>query len=145
METYVPPHVKQIAHGNLLYDAGNSNQGCVTTKRGVMGQEVGGRFRREGTELYLWLVHVDVCQKPAQYCKAIILQFKINRQSKKKQKEYYQQFNNLNFFSTLTSVFYSQKQFFLPISLLTNRFYVNCDQNRFISIVKYGITKAYSY
>ena len=25
---------------------------------------------------YLWLIHVDVWQKPTQYCKAIILQFK---------------------------------------------------------------------
>ena len=32
--------------------------------------EVGGRFRREGTYVYLWLIHVDVWQKPAQYYKA---------------------------------------------------------------------------
>jgi len=29
---------------------------------------VGGRFKREGTYvLYLWLIHVDVWQKPTQY------------------------------------------------------------------------------
>ena len=39
-----------------------------------MGWEVGGRFKREGT----WLIHVDVWQKPTQYCKAIILQIIIN-------------------------------------------------------------------
>ena len=33
--------------------------------------EVGGRF--------LWLSHVDVWQKPTQYCKAIILALKINK------------------------------------------------------------------
>ena len=33
---------------------------------------------REGTWVYLWLIHVDVWQKPIQYCKAIILQLKIN-------------------------------------------------------------------
>ena len=82
METYTLPYVKERASRNLLYDAGNSNQGCETTERGMMGWEVGGRLKREGTELYIWLVHVDVCQKPAQYCKAIILQFKINRQKK---------------------------------------------------------------
>ena len=27
-----------------------------------------------GTCVYLWLIHVDVCQKPTQYCKAIICQ-----------------------------------------------------------------------
>ena len=39
-----------------------------------MGREMGGRFKREGTYVYLWLIHVDVWQKPTQYCKAIILQ-----------------------------------------------------------------------
>ena len=34
-----------------------------------MGWEAGGR---------LWLIHVDVWQKPTQYCKAITLQLKIN-------------------------------------------------------------------
>ena len=34
------------------------------------------RFRREGTYVYLWLIHVVVWQKPTQYCKAIILQLK---------------------------------------------------------------------
>ena len=32
---------------------------------------------REG-RVCQWLIHVDVCQQPAQYCKAIILQLKIN-------------------------------------------------------------------
>ena len=34
-------------------------------------------FKREGTYVYLWLIHVDVWQKPTQHCKAIILQLKI--------------------------------------------------------------------
>ena len=41
-----------------------------------MGWQVGGRFKREGTYVYLWLIHVDIWQKPMQYCKAIILQLK---------------------------------------------------------------------
>ena len=45
---------------------------------------VGGRFNREGTYVYLWLIRVDVWQKPTQYCKVIILQLKT---SKKKRKE----------------------------------------------------------
>ena len=57
------PYVKQIANGNLLYDSGNSNQGSVTPQRGGMGREVGGRFKREGTQVYLWLIHADVWQK----------------------------------------------------------------------------------
>ena len=38
-----------------------------------------GRFKRKGTSVYLWLIHADVWQKPTQYCKAIILQLKINK------------------------------------------------------------------
>ena len=47
-----------------------------------MGWEVGERFKREGTSVYLWLIHVDVWQKPTQYCKAIILQLKINKKKR---------------------------------------------------------------
>ena len=39
---------------------------------------MGGRFKREGTYVYLWLIHVDIWQKPTQYYKAIILLLKIN-------------------------------------------------------------------
>ena len=46
-----------------------------------MGWEVGGRFEREGIYVYVWLIHVDVQQKPTQYCKATTLQFKINKKS----------------------------------------------------------------
>ena len=47
-----------------------------------MWWEVGGRFKREGTYVYLWLIHVGVWQKPTQYFKAIILQLKINLKKK---------------------------------------------------------------
>ena len=33
---------------------------------------------REGPYIYLRLIHVDVWQKPIQYCKLIILQLKVN-------------------------------------------------------------------
>ena len=35
----------------------------------------------------LWLIHVDMWQKPTQYCKAIILQLKINKFKQNKKKE----------------------------------------------------------
>ena len=54
---------------------------------GGMGWEVGGRFKREGTYEYLWLIHADVWQKPTESCKAITPQLKINK-LKKKQKKY---------------------------------------------------------
>ena len=44
-----------------------------------MGREVGGRFKREGTYVYVWLIHVEVWQKPAQYYKTIILQLEIKK------------------------------------------------------------------
>ena len=52
-----------------------------------MGWKVGGRFKRERTYVYLWLIHVDVWQKPTQQCKAIILQLKINKFYRNKQKK----------------------------------------------------------
>ena len=54
------PYVKQLANGNLLYDSGNSNRGSVSTERGGMVREMGGRFKREGICVYLWLIHVEV-------------------------------------------------------------------------------------
>ena len=50
----------------------------VTTQRRGIGWEVEGSFKREGTYICLWLIHVDVWQKPTQYCKASIFQLKIN-------------------------------------------------------------------
>ena len=44
---------------------------------GGMEWRVGRRFKRERTYVYLWQTHVDIWQKPMQYCKAIILQLKI--------------------------------------------------------------------
>ena len=42
------------------------------------GRETGGRFKREGIYLYLWLIHVEVLQKTTKFCKAIIFQLKNN-------------------------------------------------------------------
>ena len=51
--------------------------GCSVTASGEGDEwEVGERFKREGTCVYLWLIHVAVWQKPTQHCKAIILQLK---------------------------------------------------------------------
>ena len=41
-----------------------------------MGREMGGRFKREGAYVSLWLIHVDIWQKPTKFYKAIILQLK---------------------------------------------------------------------
>ena len=33
---------------------------CQPGGRGGMVREVGGRFRREGIRVYIWLIHVEV-------------------------------------------------------------------------------------
>ena len=38
--------------------------------------ERGGRGFRMGTHVHPWLIHVNVWQKPLQYCKVISLQLK---------------------------------------------------------------------
>ena len=45
------------------------------------GGEVEGKFSRERTYVYLWLIHADIWQKPTQYCKAIILQLKMKKKN----------------------------------------------------------------
>ena len=71
-----------MANGNLLYDSGSSNW-CSLTTLGV-GCVGGGTEVQEGEDVcvHLWLTHVDVWQKPTHYCKAIILQLKINKLKK---------------------------------------------------------------
>ena len=54
------PYIKKIANRNLLCGSGNSNRGTVSTYKGGMGREIGGRFKREGIYVYLWLIHVEV-------------------------------------------------------------------------------------
>ena len=51
---------------------------------GGMGWDVGGRFKREGTYVYLWLTHADMWQKPTSYCDAIILQLKILKRERER-------------------------------------------------------------
>jgi len=36
---------------------------------------VGGRLKREGMYVYLWLIHVVVTQKVTQHCKAVTFKF----------------------------------------------------------------------
>ena len=71
MENYIT--ICKIADGNFPYDSGNSNRGSATTQRAGVGWKVGGMSKTEGTHVSLWLMHVDVRQKPTQYCKTIIL------------------------------------------------------------------------
>ena len=42
-----------------------------------LGQD--GREIQDGGDVYVWLMHVLIWQKPTKHCKAIILQLKINK------------------------------------------------------------------
>ena len=73
-ETHTLLYVEQTASGSLLNDSGNSKQALRQPGGVGCGGNWGGgrRFKREGTYVYPWLIHVDVWQKPEQYCKASI-------------------------------------------------------------------------
>ena len=83
MKQYTLPYVKSTASGNLLYDSGSSDPVLSNNPEGCDGV-VGERFRGRGHVYNLWLIRVDVWQKPTQYCKATILQLKINKLTLKK-------------------------------------------------------------
>ena len=61
IETYITIYkTDSISNGNLLYGSGNSNSISVSTLRGGMRGEMGGRFGREGICVYLWLIYVEI-------------------------------------------------------------------------------------
>ena len=62
-------------------------QTTITTQKGKWGRKMGGKFKREGTHRYLWLIDVDVWQKSTKFCKAILLQLKISKLKKNKHME----------------------------------------------------------
>ena len=57
---FILPYIKKIANRNLLCGSGNSNRGSVSTYKGGMGREIGGRFKREGIYVCPWMIHVKV-------------------------------------------------------------------------------------
>ena len=66
----------------------------------------GGRWERgeRGTHVNPWLIHVNVCQKPLQYCKVINLQLiKINGK-KNKGKDIYWEIGTFEKVVTLVSM-----------------------------------------
>ena len=49
-------------------------QGLYINVEGWDGAGDGREVHKGGIYVYLWLIHVEVCQKTAKFCKAIILQ-----------------------------------------------------------------------
>ena len=65
IETYTLPYVKQSV-GICCRKQGAQLVLCDNLEGG-MWWEVGGRFKREETYVYLWQIHVAVWQKPIQH------------------------------------------------------------------------------
>ena len=67
-------YVKQIASPGLIHETRYLGLVHWDDPEGLDREGGGSGFRNgEGAHVYLWLVHVDVWQKPSQYCKVIIL------------------------------------------------------------------------
>ena len=61
-ETKALPHMWPVGIWRMMQEA---QLWCpVTTYRWGMGWEVGMRFKRDRTYVFLWLIHVDARQKP---------------------------------------------------------------------------------
>ena len=73
IETCILSNVKQIASPGWMHETSAWGWCTELTQRDGMGKEVGEGFRW-GTHVNLWLIHVNVWQKPLQYCKVISLQ-----------------------------------------------------------------------
>ena len=68
-------YVKWITGPGLMHETGCSGLVHWDGPGGWDG-EGGGRGFLDGEHMHPWLIHVDVWQKPLQYCKVISLQLK---------------------------------------------------------------------
>ena len=59
METYITICKVDSQRGFVVCPR-KLKQGSVSTRRGGMGRELGGRFKREGVYVCLWLIHAEV-------------------------------------------------------------------------------------
>ena len=70
------PYVKYMTSANSLHEAGHPKL-VLRNKPEGRGEEGGGKGVQDvGTHVHPWLIHVDIWQKPPQYCKVISLQLK---------------------------------------------------------------------
>ena len=65
-----------LASLSLMHEAGHSKPVLWDNSEGWGGEGDGRGVSDEGTPVHMWLIHVDVWQKPPQYCKVISLQLK---------------------------------------------------------------------
>ena len=73
IETCILSYVKQITSPGSMHETGHSGPLHWDYPEGWDGEGGSGW----GTHVHPWLIHVNVWQKPPQYCKVISLQLKI--------------------------------------------------------------------
>ena len=61
---------------SLVHRTGHSKPRLWDNSEGCGGEGVGRGVQHGGIQVHLGLIHVDVWQKPSQYCKVISLQLK---------------------------------------------------------------------
>ena len=69
-------YVKQIAAPGSMHESGCSGLVHWDDPEGWDGEGGGSRIQDGCTHVHLWLIHVNVWQKPLQYYKVISLQLK---------------------------------------------------------------------
>ena len=77
IETCILPYVKYLTSPSSVHETGHSKPVRWNNPEGW--DRMGGRWEgssRWGTHVHPWLIHVNVWQKPPQYCKVISLQLK---------------------------------------------------------------------
>ena len=65
-----------MASPNSIHETGHSKPGHWDDPDGWDGEEGGRGVQYQGTHVHPWLIHVNVWQKPPQYCKVIRLQLR---------------------------------------------------------------------
>ena len=66
-----------------MHEAGCSGLVHWDDPEGWDGQGGGKWVQDGGTHVHSWLIHVNVWQKPLQYCKVISLQLKLKKKKKR--------------------------------------------------------------
>ena len=65
-----------MTSASSMHEAEHPKSGLWDNPEGWGGEGVGREVQNGGTHVHPWLIHVNVWQKPSQYCKVISLQLK---------------------------------------------------------------------
>jgi len=76
IETCILPYVKWMTSPSLMHVAGHTKLVHWDNPERWDGEGGGSGVRDRGTHVHSWLTHVNLWQKPPQYCKVISLQLK---------------------------------------------------------------------